>query len=106
MPWLLYRCEGDPVPIVKVGVWVGMRAGLDGSRKSHLRPGFEPWTVQPVASDIPTTLCWNMLVYHTRDFITSVQCVRYRARIQVHMQMLKKLQHISLGINQQFPLLM
>ena len=56
MPCLLYPPEGDPVPIVKVGVWVGMGAGLDGSRKSHLRPGFKPWTVQPVASDIPTTL--------------------------------------------------
>lgn len=52
------------------------------------------WTVQTVASDIPITLCWNMLVYHTPDFITSVHCVHYRARIQVHMQMLKKLQHI------------
>jgi len=62
MSWLLYPQEGDPVPIVKVGVWVGMVAGLDGSRKSRLRPWFEPWTVQTVASDIPTTLCWNMLV--------------------------------------------
>jgi len=36
MPWLLYPQEGDPIPIVKVGVWVGVGAGLDGSRKSHL----------------------------------------------------------------------
>jgi hypothetical protein len=48
MPWLLYPQEGDPIPIVKVGVWVGMVAGLAGSRKAHLQPWFEPWTFQPV----------------------------------------------------------
>jgi hypothetical protein len=33
-----------------VGCWVGPRAGLDGCGKSRLPPGFDPRTVQPVAS--------------------------------------------------------
>ena len=32
------------------GSWVGPRAGLDGCRKSRPPPGFDPRTVQPVAS--------------------------------------------------------
>jgi hypothetical protein len=32
------------------GGWVGPRAGLDGCGKSRLSPGFDHWTVQPVAS--------------------------------------------------------
>jgi hypothetical protein len=33
-----------------IGGWVGPRAGLDGCGKSHPAPGFDPRTVQPVAS--------------------------------------------------------
>jgi hypothetical protein len=33
-----------------VGGWVGPRAGLDGCGKSRPPPGFDPRTVQPVAS--------------------------------------------------------
>ena len=33
-----------------VGGWVGPRAGLDRCEKSRPPPGFEPQTVQPVAS--------------------------------------------------------
>ena len=32
------------------GGWVGPRAGLDGCRKSRPPQGFDPRTVQPVAS--------------------------------------------------------
>ena len=32
------------------GGWVGPRAGLDWCGKSRPPPGFDPWTVQPVAS--------------------------------------------------------
>ena len=32
------------------GGWVGHRAGLDGGGKSRPPPGFDPRTVQPVAS--------------------------------------------------------
>ena len=32
------------------GGWVVPRAGLDRCRKSRPPPGFDPWTVQPVAS--------------------------------------------------------
>ena len=33
-----------------IGGWVGPRAGLDGCGKSRPQPGFDPRTVQPVAS--------------------------------------------------------
>ena len=33
-----------------IGGWVDPRAGLDGCGKSGLSPGFDPRTVQPVAS--------------------------------------------------------
>ena len=33
-----------------VGGWVGLGAGLDGYGKSRPPPGFDPRTVQPVAS--------------------------------------------------------
>jgi len=33
-----------------IGGWVGPRAILDRCGKSHLPPGFDPRTVQPVAS--------------------------------------------------------
>jgi hypothetical protein len=33
-----------------IGGWVGPRAGLDGCEKSRPPPGFDPRTVQPVAS--------------------------------------------------------
>ena len=33
-----------------IGGWVGPRAGLDGCGKSHPIPGFDPRTVQSVAS--------------------------------------------------------
>jgi len=33
-----------------IGGWVGPRAGLDGWGKSRPPPGFDPRTVQPVAS--------------------------------------------------------
>ena len=32
------------------GGWVGPRVGLDGYGQSHPLPGFDPRTVQPVAS--------------------------------------------------------
>jgi hypothetical protein len=33
-----------------IGGWVGPTAGLDGCGKSRTTPGFDPRTVQPVAS--------------------------------------------------------
>jgi hypothetical protein len=34
----------------RTGGWLGLRAGLDGCGKSRLPLGFDPRTVQPVAS--------------------------------------------------------
>jgi hypothetical protein len=33
-----------------IGGWIGPRAGLDSCEKSRPPPGFDPRTVQPVAS--------------------------------------------------------
>jgi len=33
-----------------IGSWVGPRAGVNGCVKSRLLPGFDPRTLQPVAS--------------------------------------------------------
>ena len=33
-----------------IGGWVGPTNGLDGCKKSHPPPGFDPRTIQPVAS--------------------------------------------------------
>ena len=33
-----------------IGAWVGPRAGLEGCRKSRPTTGFDPRTVQPLAS--------------------------------------------------------
>jgi hypothetical protein len=45
-----------------IGRWVGTRAGLDKCEKSRTKPGFDPRTVQPVASSytdwaIPAHIC-------------------------------------------------
>jgi len=32
----------------RTGGWVGIRASLDGHRKSHPLPGFNPQNVQPI----------------------------------------------------------
>jgi hypothetical protein len=33
-----------------IGGWVGLRTGLEGCKKPRPPPGFDPRTVQPVAS--------------------------------------------------------
>jgi len=48
MPWLLHAWE-RPVTHC-TGGWVGLRAGWEGCRKSHPPLGFDPQTIQPVAS--------------------------------------------------------
>jgi hypothetical protein len=45
-----------------LGGWVGLRAVLDGCGKSHPPPGFDPRTVQPVASRYTDYAC---RLYHT-----------------------------------------
>jgi hypothetical protein len=47
-PRLLYLRERPGTHCI--GGWVGPRAGLDGCGKSRPPPGFDPRTVQPVAS--------------------------------------------------------
>jgi hypothetical protein len=47
-PRPLYPMESDPVPII-YGGWVDPKAGLDGCG-NLAPPGFDPRTVQPVAS--------------------------------------------------------
>jgi hypothetical protein len=49
-----------------IGGWVGPRAGLDGCGKSRPPPGFDPRTVQPVASrytEYANTFCKTRSVF-------------------------------------------
>ena len=47
-PWPFYPRERPGTHCI--GGWVGPRASLDLCGKSRLAPGFDPRTVQPVAS--------------------------------------------------------
>jgi len=48
-PWLLFTPRERPGTHCTEG-WVGPRAGLDRCGKSRPPPGFDPQTVQPIAS--------------------------------------------------------
>jgi len=55
MRWVLNATAGPLYPRERPGThclggWMGSRAGLNGCGKSHHPPGFDPWTVQPLAS--------------------------------------------------------
>ena len=72
-PRPLFTPGKDPVPIVQEVGWAP-RAGLDRCEKSRPPPGFEPRTVQPVASRYT-----DSATRHTRYFIRSQYksvCVR------------------------------
>jgi len=46
------------------GGWVGPRAGLDRCGKSRPPTGFNPWTVQPIASHYTDYATWpTMCIY-------------------------------------------
>jgi hypothetical protein len=50
-----------------IGGWMGPRAGLEGCGKSRPPPGFDPRTMQPVASGctdwaIPVWLCYSPII--------------------------------------------
>ena len=51
-----------------VGGWVDPRAGLDGCGKSRLPLGFDPQTVQPVASRC-TDYTIQSITYMSIDFV-------------------------------------
>jgi len=53
--------------------WVGRRAGLNGCGKSHPPPGFDPRTVQPVASRYTD---YAMHIYR------SLRCAMYGGQIR------------------------
>jgi hypothetical protein len=55
MPWPLYPREKPGTHCT--GGWVGPRAGLD-VRKISPPPGFDPWTIQPVASPYTDWATW------------------------------------------------
>jgi hypothetical protein len=55
MGWVVNVMPRPPYPRERpgtyfIGGWVGPKAGTDGCGYSHLAPGFDPRTVQPVAS--------------------------------------------------------
>ena len=70
--WPLNPWEGDPVPIVWEAGWVPgpVRAGAEISPP----PGFDPWTVQPVASH------YTDYAIHAH-IITSSECVHYNINV-------------------------
>ena len=58
-----------------LGVWVGPRDGLDGCRKSRPPPGFDPRTVQPVASrytDWTVAACTFLIAWIWKQGMTCV----------------------------------
>ena len=60
----------DPVPCT--GGWVGSRTGLDGCGKSRNPPGFDPRTVQLVASRYRSPLqIWEHSYFYIRRFINA-----------------------------------
>jgi hypothetical protein len=40
----------EPVPVVCIGTWAGLRVALDRCGKIYFPPGFDPRTVQLLAS--------------------------------------------------------
>jgi len=48
---------------------VGPRASLDGGRKSHPPPVFDPWTIQSVANCIMSKYNISCIVLLTRIFV-------------------------------------
>ena len=61
MPYPLYPWERDS------GGWVGLRAGLDGRRKSHPPVGFDPHAFQPIVSCY--TDCAIPALYYKSSFL-------------------------------------
>jgi hypothetical protein len=65
------------------GGWVGPRAGLDRWGKSHPPPGFDPQTVQPVASRYtdydtqPTGLHGTRIKFYAKYGNTELRNNRY-----------------------------
>jgi hypothetical protein len=55
-----------------IGGWVGHRAGLDGCENSPPPPGFDPQTVQPMAS--PYTDC-ALPALSLQMYICSTVCI-------------------------------
>jgi hypothetical protein len=50
MPWLLYAPGKDPVPIVQEAGWAPWQVWMGVESLTSAPPGFDPWTVQLVAS--------------------------------------------------------
>jgi hypothetical protein len=87
---------------------VGLRAGLEGCGKSRLPPGFDPWTVQPVASrytdcalsrptdTIEVQVLFEKTVLRTRgeNGLCQSQCLYYRAPTSpvpyAHLELLQR----------------
>ena len=59
-----------------IGCWVGPRAGLDGRGNFFPPPGFDPRTVQPVASRY-TGCAIPALVFHLQATLNSWVTLRY-----------------------------
>ena len=90
MGWL---ANGTPRPLYPrerpgtycIGDWVGPRVGLDGCEKSLPRPGFNPRTVQPIASHYTDRViaaycfCRNESLIHKIAGVFN--CMQYTKRV-------------------------
>jgi hypothetical protein len=61
-----------------IGSWVRPKAGQDGCGKISLLPGFDPWTVQPVASRYtdcanPAPRLWEVFVLNVAEVSEQVR---------------------------------
>ena len=77
------------------GGWVGLRAGLDGCGKSRPPPGFDPRTVQPVASRY-TDYAIPASVWLTTTYITSNNKTHTRVGAKFQASSLSSEEDVSL----------
>jgi hypothetical protein len=72
-PWLLYPWERPSTHCI--GGWVSPRAVLDGCRKSLPPPGFNPQTIQPVASHYTEPLFSTVVFLMSLEMKSAYVCL-------------------------------
>ena len=90
-----------------IGGWVGLTAGLDGRGKSRPTPGFDPRTVQPVASRYTDCAIIPLLRHkmETRKDLYLVVCMRigqdptfYDVLLTVHLSIILVINQLNAHI--------
>ena len=85
-PGPLFNPGKDPVPIVQEAGWAPM-AGLDRCGKSRPPPGFDPWTIQSIASRYTDYATRPIDVMCCHKFMPSEDdhglCVQWKLQVNV-----------------------